>query len=270
MTAARSSSRVAVVTGAASGIGRAMAEKFAAAGLRVVLADIDAEAVSALAARLGGVSLRTDVRRVDDVIRLRDTALAEYGRVDIVCNNAGVTTSGRIKDLSLDEWRLILEVNLWGVINGVHTFLPALIENPDGGHIINTASGAGLVPAWATAPYSVSKYGIVSLSEILRRELSEDAPHVAVSVLIPTATATNIVDTSRRWSAGTGGREASSVEREREETKRRRLAEGMSPEAVADVVWRAVQDRRFWILASAATAEWVMDRAREIQAAAHS
>jgi NAD(P)-dependent dehydrogenase (short-subunit alcohol dehydrogenase family) len=260
--------RVAVVTGAGSGIGRAMAARFATEGLRVVLADVDADAVSAAARELGGIGVRTDVSRAEDLAALRDRALAEYGRVDIVCNNAGVTSSGRIKDITLADWQWVLGINLWGVIHGVDAFLPTLIANPDGGHIINTASGAGLVPAWATGPYSVSKYGIVSLSEVLRTELAQDAPNVAVSVLVPTATATNIVDTSKRHAGGVVERQLTELEAEREQIKRERLGAGMTPEAVADAMWQGVVDRRFWILAAAVTADWVMDRALEIKAAA--
>jgi NAD(P)-dependent dehydrogenase (short-subunit alcohol dehydrogenase family) len=261
-------SRVAVVTGGASGIGLAMARRFAQEGLRVVIADVDQDKLNRAAEELHVLAVRADVSQADEVERLRDAALAEHGRVDIVCNNAGVTTSGRIMDLSLAEWRWVLEINLWGVIHGVHTFLPVLAANQDGGHIINTASGAGLAPAWATSPYSVSKYGIVSLSETLRLELADDAPNVRVSVLIPTATATGIAESEGHLPPGVRARTKSAEELKREEVKRRALAAGMSPDVVADKVWAAVLDHRFWIFPWPGHAEWVMTRAKEIQLAA--
>jgi NAD(P)-dependent dehydrogenase (short-subunit alcohol dehydrogenase family) len=245
-----------------------MVRRFAAGGMRVVVADVDGELAAEAAREVDGLGMAVDVRRVADVERLRDAALEAYGRVDLVCNNAGVTTSGRIRDLSLDEWRWILEVNLWGVIHGVHTFLPVLEANPEGGHLVNTASGAGLAPAWANAPYGVSKYGIVGLSEILRGELAEDGSAVAVSVLLPSATATSIVESSRSLAEGVVARAAGDAEREREQHKAQALAAGMAPEAVADLVWEALGDRRFWILPYPAHAQWALDRAREIVAAA--
>jgi len=257
--------RVAVVTGGARGIGRAMAARFAAAGMRVVVADVDGDLADSAARDLGGIGVPVDVRRVEDLERLRDTALDAYGRVDVVCNNAGVTTSGRIRDLSLTEWHWILDVNLWGVVHGVHTFLPVLEATSDAGHLINTASGAGLAAAWANAPYGVSKYGIVGLSEILRRELAEDGSTVAVSVLLPTATATSIVESSRTFAPT---RASDPVEAAREQDKARALAAGMRPEEVAEIVWAAVGDRRFWILPYPPHAEWALERAQEIVAAA--
>jgi NAD(P)-dependent dehydrogenase (short-subunit alcohol dehydrogenase family) len=171
-----------------------------------------------------------------------------------------------VLDMTNDDWRWVLEVNLWGAINGIHTFLPDLVAS--GGHIINTASGAGLVPAWANAAYCASKYGLVGLSEVMRKELAEDAPGVAISVVFPTATATRIVDSDRLFPADLERRPPTEAETSRLAVKRERLAAGMDPRDVATKVWSAVVDRRFWVFPWAGTADWAMERALEIKDAA--
>jgi NADP-dependent 3-hydroxy acid dehydrogenase YdfG len=174
--------RVGVVTGAASGIGRALAEGLIAEGMSVVLADVDAEAVETTAAEIGGVAVPTDVSDADSVQALADAVLERFGAVHVLCNNAGVSGRfGRTWATSIDEWRWVLDVNVLGVVNGLRSFVPILLEQ-DEGHIVNTASAAGFEALPGMGPYAASKHAVLGLSEALRREIS---PHVGVSVLIP-------------------------------------------------------------------------------------
>jgi NAD(P)-dependent dehydrogenase (short-subunit alcohol dehydrogenase family) len=181
--------RTAVVTGAASGIGRALAERFAADGMNVVVADIDGEGVGATAAALtaaghGAVGVETDVSRPDHVRALADAAVGAFGAVHVLCNNAGVVIGGRVDDLTDDEWRWVIDVDLWGAVHGVRTFVP-LIEKAGEGHVVSTASTSGLVAPPFIAPYSVAKAGVVMLMEALRRELDARDSPIGASVLVP-------------------------------------------------------------------------------------
>lgn len=186
------SGKVAVVTGGASGIGRGIAAALLAEGMRVVIADVEEGALQATASELGAVGVRTDVSDLQSVESLAAAVRDRYGRVDVVCNNAGIGGSARIADLTPSDWRWTLDVNLWGVIHGVQVFLPILLANPDGGHIVNTASMSGLISRTGLGAYNVSKYGVVALSETLAGELAEDGSKVGVSVLCPGFVRTNI------------------------------------------------------------------------------
>src|SRR5829696_5680293 len=159
--------KTAVITGAASGMGRAFAERFADAGMNVVLADVEVprldEATAAVAARgVEAIAVPTDVSDATAVDRLRDAALERFGRVNLVCNNAGVGGSMAGAAIDLDDWRWVLGVNLWGVVHGHRSFLPHLLEHGDG-HIVNTASMAGLYPGHSA--YAASKWAVVAITE---------------------------------------------------------------------------------------------------------
>ena len=154
--------RVAVVTGGASGIGKAMAARFAAAGMHVVIADVEEGPLGATADELGVVAVRTDVSDAASVQALADEVVARFGTAHVLCNNAGVGGGGRISTLTLNDWKWVLDVNLWGVVHGLHSFLPLLLANDEGGHVVNTASMAGL-SAWpGIGPYNASKYAVVA------------------------------------------------------------------------------------------------------------
>ncbi|TML60304.1 MAG: SDR family NAD(P)-dependent oxidoreductase, partial [Actinobacteria bacterium] len=167
--------RVAVVTGAASGIGRAMAERFAREGMRVVLADVEEPALDKTVGELRANGLDvtgvpTDVRMYASVEALRDAALAAYGTVHVVCNNAGIGAGaeGPIWEHELNDWRWALEVNLWGVIHGINAFVPVMLEQGDEGHVVNTSSGnGGVAPLHTTPQYAVTKSAVVTLTECL-------------------------------------------------------------------------------------------------------
>jgi NAD(P)-dependent dehydrogenase (short-subunit alcohol dehydrogenase family) len=192
--------RVAVVTGAASGIGLALAEAFQAEGMALVLADIEAGPLHVVAERLAGsgevLAVRTDVADAASVVALRDAALERFGRVHVLCNNAGVGGGGPMADLPLSTWQWVLGVNLWGVIHGVSAFLGHLCSHGDG-HIVNTGSVAGLVSLPAMGPYNVSKHGVVTLSETLYQELLQSGSTVGVTVLCPGFVNTRIIDSDR-------------------------------------------------------------------------
>ena len=189
--------KVAVVTGGASGIGKGIAAQLVAEGARVVIADIQRDAMETAAAEIGAAGVLTDVSDPASVDALAAAVLDRYGAVHVICNNAGIGPLAPVADLTLDDWRWMIGVNLWGVIHGVHTFLPILKQNRDGGHIVNTASMAGLVAGPRLGAYAAAKYGVVGLSEVLAAELAADNSRVGVSVLCPGTVHTNIGTSSR-------------------------------------------------------------------------
>lgn len=249
------SGRVAVVTGGASGIGLAMAKRFAGAGMRVVVADIEPGALDKAVAGLqeGGaeaVGVHTDVSSYDEVEALRDRALDAFGAVHVVCNNAGVGGGGQLWECTLADWQWVLGVNLWGVIHGVKAFVPLLVEQGEG-HVVNTASMAGLTSPAFMGPYNVSKHGVVTLSETLHAELAAAAPGVGVSVVCPGWVHTNI-DTSSRNRPEELANAAAPAGEDQEGAVAGVLhdliANGLPPERVAEMVHDAVVERRFYVL----------------------
>lgn len=183
---------VAIVTGAASGIGLAAATRFASLGMRIVLADVAPldDAVAAISAAAPGgaddvLAITTDVSRIEEVESLRERTLARFGRVDVLMNNAGIEAGGRFAS-SIETWRRILDVNLWGVINGVQTFLPALVERNEPALVINTGSKQGITTPPGNTPYNVSKAGVKVVTESLAHELrSREGCRVTAHLLIP-------------------------------------------------------------------------------------
>jgi NAD(P)-dependent dehydrogenase (short-subunit alcohol dehydrogenase family) len=193
--------RVAVITGGGGGIGAAMARAFAARGARLVLADVDPAAMATVTAELGArgtevLAVPTDVTSVESVRALADAAERRFGAVHIVCNNAGVATFGEIVASTHADWQYTMNVNFWGVVHGVETFVPRLLARRDGGHVVNTASMAGLVGMRWLGVYSASKFAVVGLTEALHRELTDHG--IGVSVLCPMIVQTNINQNSVR------------------------------------------------------------------------
>ena len=194
--------RVAVITGGASGIGRALAERFATAGARLVLADVEEPALAAAGAdlRAAGAEVAevvTDVADPGAVDALADAAYQRFGAVHVVCNNAGVVSTGPSWEQSIEDWQWVLGVDLWGVIHGVRSFVPRMLDGGEPGHIVNTASIAGLLPFPNIAPYDVAKAGVVALSEALHGELRAAGAAIGVSVLCPGVVPTRISESSR-------------------------------------------------------------------------
>ena len=197
--------KVAVVTGGASGIGKGIARRLKAEGMQLVIADIEPGPLEAAAAELDAVGVRVDVSDYASVEALAAEVERRFGAVHLVCNNAGVGSTAKIADMQLSDWRWILDVNLWGVINGVKAFLPRLLANPDGGHIVNTASMSGFSAMPTLGGYTVTKYAVVALSETLALELEQDGAKVGVTVLCPGPVRSNIKASSRNRPAGLAG-----------------------------------------------------------------
>jgi NAD(P)-dependent dehydrogenase (short-subunit alcohol dehydrogenase family) len=189
--------KTAVVTGGASGIGKGIAVTLVAEGMRVIIADVEQDVLRRTAAEIGAFGVPTDVSDVESVRALAKEATARFGTVHVVCNNAGIGPHGEIAGLTMDDWHWMIGVNLYGVIHGVQVFLPILRANPDGGHIVNTASMAGLVAPPRLGAYSVTKYGVVALTEVLAAELAAAGSRVGASVLCPGTVRTNIGTSSR-------------------------------------------------------------------------
>ncbi len=189
--------KIAVVTGGASGMGKGIARQLIASGMQVVIADVEAGVLMESAREIGAVGIHSDVSDYESVRNLAEEACRRFGTVHVICNNAGIGPMARIADLTIDDWRWMMGVNLWGVIHGVTAFLPILRANKDGGHIVNTASIGGLVTMSGLGAYAVTKYGVVALSETLAQELEEDHSLVGVTVLCPGPTRTNIKTSSR-------------------------------------------------------------------------
>ena len=243
-------SKVAVVTGAASGIGRATAAVLAGEGMRVVVADIDAAGLHVVAGdlRQAGhevLAVPTDVSSLAAIETLRDAAVDAYGAVHVVHNNAGVVASGLIEEISLDLWRWVLDVDLWSVIHGVRTFVPLLKQQGEG-HIVNTASTAGLQAGPGIAPYNVAKFGVVALTETLRLEL--DGTGVGASVLCPGAVNTRIVDAERNLPSTIAASSGATADRFRTSAGAMLASEGLVPHDVACMVRDAIVADRFWVL----------------------
>lgn len=196
---------VAVVTGGASGIGRGIAEQLLANGADVAIADIDAGAVEETARQLGAHPIVVDVSDLASVQAMADAVVDRFGRVDIVVNNAGVGPFARIADLTMDDWRWIIDVNLYGVIHGVHVFLPLLAGNPGGGHIVNTSSMAAFTPFQTLGSYAVTKFGVTALTEVLQAELDAEGSNVRATLLVPGSVRTSISQSTRHRPDGVDG-----------------------------------------------------------------
>ena len=247
--------RVAVVTGAASGIGRGLADRFAAEGMRVVLADVKQEALARAesemqAAGANVMAVRTDVSRAGEVDALAQQTLDRFGAVHILCNNAGVGRGGASWEITLKDWQWVLGVNLWGVINGVRAFVPIMLQQGHEGHIVNTASVAGLIAGAGDAAYTASKFGVVGLSETLHHELAmASGGKIGVSLLCPALTNTRILDSGRNHPSGPLEQPAEGTpERGFVEMMRTIFAGGMAPSETADMVFEAIVERRFYVL----------------------
>ena len=247
--------KVAVITGGASGIGLGMATRFAAEGMKLVLADIEEEVLEQAASDLREngaevLTVQTDCGDAASMDNLAAGSLAHYGSVHVVCNNAGVGARGTMWKLGVNDWEFVLRVNLWGVIHGVRVFAPHLVEQ-DEGHIVNTGSMAGLVSVSGTGPYNVSKHGVVTLSETLYGELQDAGSNVGVSVLCPGIIRTNLRNSERNRPEHLRDMDAEAVRARTENTPgfsdTVRL-QALSPEWAAECVFEGIKANRFYIL----------------------
>lgn len=257
---------VAVVTGAASGIGLALTERFLGEGMRVVMADVEEARLVAEADRLRGVGgdvlgVLTDVSDPADVERLAAATLDHYGSVHVVCNNAGVAPAGPMLSTTPRDWQWTVGVNVLGVAYAVTTFGPLLVAQGSG-HIVNTASEAGLVTSSALGMYCATKHAVVGLSEALYREL--DGTGVGVSVLCPSAVDTDIFlsERNRPFGADLAPHENAALAPLREATR----STGIAPSQVAGEVVDAIRSGRFWVFTHPATLERAMVRFDDLRA----
>lgn len=262
---------VAVVTGAASGIGFGLSQRFAAEGMRVVMADVEEPALHEAAGKLSGqgatvLPVLTDVSSAKQVEALRDQAVREFGRVHLLCNNAGVGgPTGRLWLVPDGDWQWVLGVNLGGVINGIRAFVPLLLEQ-DVAHIVNTASIFGVF-AGALGPYGISKHAIVALTETLYADLRALGleQKLGVSVLCPGAVRTNFGDSARNRPASAGPTlERDDAERARAERFSQLAVGGRDPAGVAAILVDGIRAGRFYILTSDNRNHAVRRRAEEI------
>lgn len=265
--------RVAVITGGASGIGLALARRFGAEGMKLVLADVDEPALEAAAAELEAAGYevlthRTDVSKAEEVQALADATVARFGAAHVLCNNAGVGGFQRFETTGAATWDWVIGVNLWGAIHGCRIFLP-ILERQDEAHIVNTASVAGIYSYTYLHPYNVAKAGVVALSEGMWREFATEKPHIGISVLLPASVATAIVDDERNAPAGHVRR--SNADPALEEFRKMYVAGisgGKNPAEVAEIVLRGIQERQLHIFTHPESRALVMQRAEDITAGA--
>ena len=249
--------KVAVITGAASGIGRAIADRCATEGMRVVLADIEEKALVQVETRLKSdgasvLSVVTDVSKIEDIEALAQRTLETFGAVHLLCNNAGVGSGSTAWDTTVNEWKWVLGVNLWGVIHGTQVFVPIMLEQDSESHIVNTSSITGLLPYHPSAAYHASKHAVVALSEKMYYDLGENRSKVKVSVLCPGWVKTRILEAERNRPTELQDDAAELViTPEMEKVMRgtqHAIETGMTPSAVADQVFQAIRNDQFYIL----------------------
>ncbi len=240
------------MTGAASGIGKTMAQRFAAEGMRLVLGDIEREPLAEFANELRGAGAavtyrQTDVSNSSQVQALADQAFTEFGATHLLCNNAGILPPGApVWKEPLDTWHWTLNVNFFGVLHGVQAFVPRMIESGEEGHIVNTASLAGLTTRPLMSAYNVSKHAVVALSECLYAELQLTTDQIHVSVLCPAFSRTRLAESTRNKPAGvTADPDASFGFFD---AMRNVVEEGTDPKDIVETTVEAIREQRFWIL----------------------
>ena len=253
--------KVAVITGAASGIGYGLAEHAAKEGMKVVLADVEEGALGRAEREIKALgvevlAVKTDVSKSDDVKMLADKTLDAFGAVHLLFNNAGVGAGSTAWQSTLADWQWVLGVNLWGVINGLHYFVPCMLKQDTECHIVNTSSTAGLITFPGNDPYRVSKHGVVALSEGLYYEFRAAETKIGVSVLCPGYVRTNIMNCERNRPAemenksGAGEEIGLSIPQVQSalDSMNQEIENGMPPDEVADIVFNAIRAGQFYIV----------------------
>jgi NAD(P)-dependent dehydrogenase (short-subunit alcohol dehydrogenase family) len=242
--------KTAFVTGGASGIGLAMGRGFAEAGAKVMLADIEAAALDrAVASFTGNLpevrGVQCDVRDPAAVERAARATIEEFGKVHIVCNNAGVGGTAGADRINLNDWRWVVDINLMGVVHGVRSFLPLIKSHGEGGHIVNTASMAGFLVGTGFGAYTATKFAVVGISEALQMELE---PHgIGVSVLCPGWVNTRITESRRNWPKDEYGEPPPRIESPLAAQIAELVKNGMPPSAVAELVLNAVRNNELYV-----------------------
>jgi NAD(P)-dependent dehydrogenase (short-subunit alcohol dehydrogenase family) len=242
--------KVAVITGAASGIGRGLVGQCAREGMSIVLADIDQAQLAILGRELDqqGVSnlqVPTDVADAAAVERLAQASYDRFGRVDLLFNNAGVMLTGYSWEQSVEDWQWLLNINIMGIVHGIRSFVPRLLAQEGEAHIVNTASVAALLSAPLMGPYSVSKSAVKALTETLSFELQDLAPLIKVSLLCPGQVATAIAESDK--DRGSRASDVVPAEAALREFLTSGIASGMSPDRLAEITFDAIRKEQFWI-----------------------
>lgn len=247
--------KVAVITGGASGLGRAMADRFAREGMSIVLADVEPTALAKAEAEMKAagakvIGVRTDVSKAAEVEALAQKTLAAFGAVHLLANNAGVAEGGSVWDNTVADWEWVLGVNMWGVIHGVRVFTPIMLAQGSQGHIVNTASVAGLISPPGMGIYCVSKHAVVTLSECLHHDLAQKTDKLKCSVLCPAYVPTGIADSGRNRPAELNQtRQKSAADLALDASLKKAVQSGkLSAADVAQKVYEAVREERFYIL----------------------
>ncbi|HEX7926982.1 MAG TPA: SDR family NAD(P)-dependent oxidoreductase [bacterium] len=251
--------KVAVVTGAASGIGKCLALDFAKRGCSVVLADIEQQTLQAAEKEVQALGAQTLTYKVDvsnrDAVRgLADAAFNKFGAVHILCNNAGVAVGGPLESARYEDWQWLVAVNLWGVVHGLDAFLPRMIAQKTGGHIVNTASMAGLIASKGLGIYNATKYAVVGLSETLAKDLKDHG--IGVSVLCPMGVTTRITDSERNRPTG--------QQRNATRGSPQLLGNYLKPEEVSGRVLAAMEADELYVLTHVESEEFVQRRFQRI------
>ncbi len=263
--------KTAVVTGAASGMGLAFAEAFAAQGMNVVMSDVESGPLAVEAKRIGQsaevLSMVADVSKLEQVEAMRDATLERFGAAHVLCNNAGVGGGGDVAECPIDMWEWVLNVDLWGVIYGCKTFLSGMLEQGEG-HIVNTASICGQLAFGGNAPYNVAKFGVVALSETIAEEVAGTG--VSVSCLCPGFVATRIIESRRNLPEDMAAQQAEPTAEELaiREAILEQFAQRKPPSEVADLVVNAIKEDQFWIFTDEHFQPRMADRAEAIQVGA--
>ena len=264
--------KTAFITGGASGIGLALARAFLEAGMNVMLADIEEPALKTALRGLSNHGPRvagvvSDVSERRTLEQAAEEAFARFGKVHVLCNNAGVSRAGLVEKVATSDWEWVIGVNLMGTVAGLQLFLPHIKAHGEGGHIVNTASIAGLAPGALSGPYAATKFGIVGLSEVLSDELA--GTNIGVSVLCPSWVRTRMVDNGRNRPARFGGRFALGDDPANAERNARFLAaveKGLDPDRVAPLVMQAMRENRLYVFTDPERQADVEKRFRRIEA----
>ena len=269
--------KVAFVTGAASGMGLAMARSFAAAGMKVVLADVEEEALEQARASFGPtnadvIAIRVDVTDRDAMAAAADRTEEAFGKVHVLVNNAGVAVGGSIADMAYTDWDWVVGVNLDGVVNGVQTFLPRILAHGEGGHIVTTASLAGILPFAGLGVYNTTKYAVVGMAEAMRADLADQ--NIGVSVLCPGLVNTNIFDSGRNRPAelqsDTDTATIGLADEDDDEERQLRLeaarASALDPDVVGDMVLHGIQENEAYIFTHPEYVKEVNERQEDVSA----
>ncbi|MGI9328086.1 MAG: SDR family NAD(P)-dependent oxidoreductase [Pseudomonadales bacterium] len=249
--------KVAFVTGGASGLGFAMAQSFLAAGMKVAIADIEDAALAAASEQLGSndaelIALQVDVTDRQAMSAAKEATLSAFGKVHVVCNNAGVAVGGHVADMSYADWDWVMGVNLQGVINGIVTFLPHIRAQGEAGHFVNTASIAGHLGMPSLSVYNATKFAVVGITESMRLDLASE--NIGASVLCPGVVGTNLFDSERNRPEALAGSQDNRLvgrglaDEERQAALEERATDMMPPAVIGDMVLHAVRQNELYIL----------------------